>query len=445
MGNVMTDRKNFTLEKSENKNPPLQGKKPRIGSYRWTICALLFFATTINYIDRQVLGILAPVLEKEIGWSEAQYGFIVTAFQAAYAFGLLMVGRLMDLVGTKIGYSLAMIVWSIAAMTHSLARSAFGFGAARFALGLGESGNFPAAIKTVAEWFPRKERALATGIFNAGCNVGAVVAPLMVPWITIHWGWQKAFIITGAIGFFWLIFWWWLYQVPEKQKRLSKNELDYIHSDAPEPTEKIPWRKLILHRETWAFSIGKFLTDPIWWFYLYWVPKFLYQNYGLTLSKLGPPLVIIYIMADVGSIGGGWLSSALIKRGWSVNKGRKTAMLVCALCVIPIVFASQASNMWLAVALLSLATAAHQGWSANIFTTTSDMFPRKAIGSVVGIGGMAGSVGGMLLASSAGLILQFTGSYISLFIIAGSVYVLALGIFHLLVPKLEMIPIERLK
>jgi len=430
---------------AESKNNAVKSVKPRIGYYRWTICALLFFATTINYIDRQVLGILAPVLEKEIGWSEAQYGFIVTAFQAAYAFGLLMVGRLMDLVGTKIGYTLAMIVWSFAAMAHSLARSAFGFGAARFALGLGESGNFPAAIKTVAEWFPSKERALATGIFNAGSNVGAVVAPLMVPWITIHWGWQKAFILTGAIGFFWLIFWWWLYQVPEKQKRLSKSELAHIHSDAAEPAEKIPWRKLIIHRETWAFSIGKFLTDPIWWFYLYWVPKFLYQNYGLTLSKLGPPLVIIYIMADVGSIGGGWLSSALIKRGWSVNKGRKTAMLVCALCVIPIVFASQASNLWLAVALLSLATAAHQGWSANIFTTTSDMFPRKAIGSVVGIGGMAGSVGGMLLASSAGLILQFTGSYISLFIIAGSVYVIALGIFQLLVPKLEMIPIERLR
>jgi ACS family hexuronate transporter-like MFS transporter len=414
-----------------------QVDRPKGANYRWTVCALLFFATTINYIDRQVLGILAPVLEKEIGWSESQYGFIVTAFQGAYAIGLLAVGRMMDVLGTKIGYSVAMVFWSIAAMAHALAKSAFGFGAARFALGLGESGNFPAAIKTVAEWFPKKERALATGIFNAGSNVGAVVAPLVVPWLTLTYGWREAFIFTAAIGFVWLIFWHWLYEKPERQKRLSSVELSYILSDPPEPETKIKWLKLLPHRQTWAFALGKFLTDPVWWFYLYWVPKFLNANYGLTLNKIGVPLVIIYLMADVGSIGGGWLSSVFIKRGWSVNKGRKMAMLICALCVVPIMYASQAKEMWLAVALLGLATAAHQGWSANLFTTTSDMFPRRAVGSIVGFGGMAGAVGGMLISTATGFILELTGSYVSIFIIAGSVYLLALLIIHLLVPKLE--------
>jgi ACS family hexuronate transporter-like MFS transporter len=421
---------------------PTQVERPKGANYRWTVCALLFFATTINYIDRQVLGILAPVLEKEIGWSESQYGFIVTAFQGAYAIGLLAVGRMMDVLGTKIGYSVAMVFWSIAAMAHALARSAFGFGAARFALGLGESGNFPAAIKTVAEWFPKKERALATGIFNAGSNVGAVVAPLVVPWLTLTYGWQEAFIFTASIGFIWLIFWYWLYEKPERQKRLSSVELSYILSDPPEPETKIKWLRLLPHRQTWAFALGKFLTDPVWWFYLYWVPKFLNANYGLTLDKIGPPLVIIYLMADVGSIGGGWLSSIFIKRGWSVNKGRKMAMLICALCVVPIMYASQAKEMWLAVALLGLATAAHQGWSANLFTTTSDMFPRRAVGSIVGLGGMAGAVGGMLISTATGFILELTGSYVSIFIIAGSVYLLALLIIHLLVPKLEPAKIE---
>jgi len=444
----MTKPKKFsgslqTERKSADDNTFLQGQtKPKVGYYRWTVCALLFCATTINYIDRQVIGILAPLLEKQIGWSEADYGFMVTAFQAAYAIGLLLVGRMMDVLGTKKGYSVAMVVWSLTAMAHSFARSAFGFGAARFMLGLGESGNFPAAIKTVAEWFPQKERALATGIFNAGSNVGAVVAPLVVPWITIKYGWQEAFIITGSIGFIWLVFWWFLYEKPQQHNRLTKAELAFIESDPPDPPEKIPWLKLMTYRQTWAFAIGKFLTDPIWWFYLYWVPKFLNKEYGLTLDKIGLPLIIIYVLADVGSIGGGWLSSAFIKRGWDINKGRKTAMLICAICVVPIVFASQAKQLWLAVALLGLATAAHQGWSANIFTTTSDMFPRKAIGSVVGFGGMAGSVGGMLLSTSAGLILQFTGSYFSLFIIAGSAYLVALLIFQLLVPKLEVVEIK---
>ncbi len=415
--------------------------KAKVGYYRWTIVALLFFATTINYIDRQVLGILAPLLQDEIGWNEIEYGYIVTAFQAAYALGMLLMGRVMDKFGTKHGYTLALTLWSIAAMAHAWARSVIGFAAARFMLGLGEAGNFPAAIKTVAEWFPKKERALATGIFNGGSNVGAIIAPLTVPWIALTYGWQEAFIITGAIGFIWIIFWYIFYEKPEKQKRLSKTELAYIQSDPPDPPVRIPWSSLLKHKEVWAFAIGKFMTDPAWWFYLYWVPKYLHSNFGLTLDKIGPPLIVIYLVADVGSIAGGWLSSYFIKRGWSVNKGRKMAMLICASAVVPIVFASQASELWVAVALLSLATAAHQGWSANLFTTTSDMFPRKAIGSVVGIGGMAGAIGGMLIATFAGFVLEFTGSYVILFIICGSLYLSALAIFHKLAPKLEQVEV----
>lgn len=413
-----------------------------VGRYRWVICALLFFATTINYVDRQVLGILATPLQKELGWSESDYGFIATAFTGAYAVGLLIVGRLMDWLGTRKGFSLAIIFWSLAAMGHALARSAFGFGIARFALGLGEAGNFPAAIKTAAEWFPKKERALATGIFNSGSNVGAIVAPLTVPWIAVNYGWQWAFIITGAVGFVWLAFWLVFYRRPEEHPHLSKAELAYIQSDPAEPVTKIPWLRLLPHRQTWAFAAGKFLTDPVWWFFLFWLPKFLNENHGLTLTGLGIPLVIIYVAADFGSIGGGYLSSALIKRGWSVNAGRKTAMLVCALCVVPIIFAVRASNLWVAVTLISLATAAHQGWSANLFTLVSDMFPRRVVGSVVGIGGFAGAVSGMLIATITGLLLQWTGSYVPIFIFAASAYLIALLIIHLLVPRLESASVE---
>ncbi|HEX8096967.1 MAG TPA: MFS transporter [Pyrinomonadaceae bacterium] len=415
-----------------------------VGRYRWVICALLFFATTINYIDRQVLGILATDenFKHTIGWNEAEYGYVNTAFQAAYAVGLLVVGSLMDRFGTRKGFSFAITFWSVAAMGHSLARSAFGFGAARFALGLGEAGNFPASIKTIAEWFPKKERALATGIFNSGSNVGAIVAPLTVPWIAVTYGWQWAFIITGTLGFVWLVFWLMVYRRPEEHPKLSRAELAHIQSDPAEPTTKIPWGRLIPHRQTWAFAVGKFLTDPIWWVYLFWLPKFLNTNYGLNITQIGLPLVVIYVAADVGSIGGGWLSSSLIKKGWSVNKARKTAMLLCALSVMPIVFAAKASNLWMAVAFVSLAAAAHQGWSANIFTMASDMFPRRAVGSVVGIGGMAGSVGGMLIATTVGLILQYTGSYLPIFIIAGSAYLVALLIIHLLAPRLEPAQVE---
>ncbi|MDQ3756094.1 MAG: MFS transporter, partial [Acidobacteriota bacterium] len=387
----------------------------RVGNYRWVICALLFFATTINYVDRQVLGILATPLQRELGWSESEYGFIATAFTGAYAVGLIVVGRMMDWLGTRKGFSLAIIFWSIAAMGHALARSAFGFGVARFALGLGEAGNFPAAVKTVAEWFPKKERALATGIFNSGSNVGAIIAPLLVPYLALNYGWRWAFIITGAFGFIWLAFWLAFYRRPEEHPRLSPAELAYIRSDPAESTAKIAWLRLLPHRQTWAFALGKFLTDPVWWFFLFWLPKFLNETYGLTLSGLGLPLVIIYLSADVGSIGGGYISSALIKRGWSVNAGRKTAMLVCALCVVPIILAARASNLWVAVGLISLATAAHQGWSANLFTLVSDTFPRRAVGSVVGIGGFFGAIGGMLIATVTGYLLQWTGSYVPIF------------------------------
>ncbi|MBN2356882.1 MFS transporter [candidate division KSB1 bacterium] len=414
----------------------------KIGSYRWGICALLFFATTINYIDRQVFGILAPTLQREIGWTEVQYGYIATAFTAAYAFGLLFIGRLIDKVGTKIGFSISIIFWSLAAMGHALVKTVFGFAAARFALGLGESGNFPAAIKTTAEWFPKKERAFATGLFNSGTNIGALIVPIVVPWITLTWGWQEAFIFTGLLGFIWLGLWVWFYEIPEKHKKISRRELAYIQSDPVEVvSDKIPWFRLLKYRKTWSFVFGKFLTDPVWWFYLFWLPKFLNERYGLDLAHLGLPLVIIYTMTCFGSIGGGWLSSILIKRGWNINRARKAVMLLCALLIVPIVFAAAVPQWW-AVLLIGLATAAHQGWAANLFTSVSDMFPKKAVGSVIGLGGMAGSIGGMLVATAAGFILQFSGSYVILFIIAGSAYLFALLIFHLLVPKIEPVDLS---
>jgi ACS family hexuronate transporter-like MFS transporter len=416
--------------------------KQKIGHYRWAIVALLFFATTINYIDRQIIGILKPTLAAELHWDEIDYSNIVLAFQLAYAIGLLLVGRMMDWLGTKKGFSIAIVFWSIAAMAHAFASSVMGFAAARFALGLGEAGNFPAAIKTVAEWFPKKERALATGIFNAGSNVGAVIAPLIVPWITITYGWQEAFVITGAIGFVWLGFWWILYYHPSEHPKITAAELAHIQSDPPDPPAKIKWRKLFPHRQTWAFAIGKFMTDPVWWLYLFWVPDFLNKSHGITLLSVGLPLVVIYLLADVGSIGGGWISSALIKRGWTVNKARKTAMLICAISVIPIVFASQVSNLWVAVFIVGIAASAHQGWSANLFTMTSDMFPRNAVGSVVGIGGMAGAIGGMVIAKAVGYILEWTHSYLIVFIIAGSMYLIALLIIHLLVPNMEPVNLE---
>jgi ACS family hexuronate transporter-like MFS transporter len=425
------------VETRRGETRPIAGAPARVGGYRWIICALLFLATTINYLDRQVLGILAPPLQRELDWSESDYGWIVTAFTGAYAAGQLIVGGLMDVLGTRTGFSLAVVCWSLAAMGHALARSASGFGVARLALGLSEAGNFPAAIKTVAEWYPRSERALAAGIFNSGSNVGAIVAPLVVPWIATRYGWRWAFVITGATGFAWLAAWLVIYRRPEEHPRLSRAELAHIRSDPIEPTVAIPWARLLQYPQTWAFAAGKFFTDPIWWFFLFWLPKFLDQTYGISLIGLGPPLVVIYLAADLGSIGGGWISSTLIHRGWSVNAGRKTAMLVCALCVLPIVLAARASNLWVAVGLISLATAAHQGFSANLFTLVSDTFPRRAVASVVGIGGFAGSASGMMIAAATGYLLEWTGSYVPIFFVAASAYLVALAAIHRLAPDLQ--------
>jgi ACS family hexuronate transporter-like MFS transporter len=403
---------------------------------RWTICALLFFATTINYVDRQVLSLLAKTLETSIGWNDIEYSNITTAFVAAYAIGLLATGRLLDKFGTRIGFSVAVVLWSIAAMAHAAATTAFTFGLARAFLGLGEAANFPACIKTIAEWFPKKERALATGIFNSGSNLGATVAILMVPFLYHRFGWQSTFIATGAMGFIWLAFWIVMYRKPAVHPGVSDTELALIQSDPPDRTEDVPWRRLLPHRATWSFSVGKFMTDGVWWFYLFWLPKYLQETFGLTLDAIIIPTLVAYNASSVGSIAGGWLSSSLIKRGWSINASRKTTMLVCALCVAPVLYAPFSKSMWLVVGLVSLAMAAHQGWSANMFTIASDMFPRSAVGSVVGIGATAGAIGGLMLQKAAGYIVTWTHSYFSLFMICGSAYLIALVIIQALSPKL---------
>lgn len=420
--------------------------KSPIGNQRWIVVALLFFATTINYIDRQVIGLLKPTLEVEFGWSEKDYANIVMAFTAAYALGLLVFGRIIDKIGTKMGFSISIVFWSIAACLHGVVKTTFGFGVARAALGLGESGNFPAAIKTVAEWFPKKERALATGIFNSGANIGAVFAPILVPTILALYGWQEAFIITGAIGFVWLLFWLYYYEIPNRHKKVTEEELAHIHSDNEEDTSNekpLTWGTLFRVRQTYVFIIGKLLTDPIWWFFLFWLPSYFSTSFNLDLKKPGWPLVIIYMATSIGSIGGGYLSSYFIQKGWPVYKARKTAMFIFALCVLPIMSAKYATNMWVAVALISLAAAAHQAWSANIFTVASDMFPKKAISSVVGIGGMAGSVGGVLFPIFVGYILETyrqlgdsTAGYNIIFFVCGLMYMLAWAIMHFISPKM---------
>jgi len=409
----------------------------RVGYFRWVICALLLFGVTKNYMDRQVLGVLKTTLQHDFGWNEIQYGNLVFYFQAAYAAGMLLVGRLIDRLGTRIGYALAMAFWSLASMAHAAAGSFFSFAAARFALGFGEAGVFPASIKCVAEWFPKKERALATGIFNAGTNAGAIITPFVVPWIALHWGWRSAFLLTGALGFVWLIFWFLIYRKPDEHPRVSQAELAYIRSDPFEPITKISWSALLQHRQAWTFVVGKFLTDPIWWFYLFWVPDFLQRQHGLALMKIGLPIMVIYVISDVGSVAGGWLSSRLIRHGSTINAARKITMLICALCVTPIIFAYRIESMWGAVFVIGLAAAAHQGFSANLYTLTSDMFPARAVASVVGIGGMAGAIGGMLIAQVVGHALQWTGSYMIPFVMAGSAYLIALFLIHTLAPRLE--------
>ncbi|HYF31599.1 MAG TPA: MFS transporter [Chitinophagaceae bacterium] len=432
-----------------------------IGKYRWTICTLIFFATTINYLDRQVISlVVTDYLVPEFKWTETDYSNLTIAFQLSYAIAMFGVGRLIDKTGTKIGYALSLLLWCIAAMGHALIRTTTGFFVARAALGVTEAGNFPAAIKATAEWFPKKERALATGIFNSGSNIGAIIAPLTVPFIAQEWGWRSAFFITGAVGLIWLIFWFWLYEVPRKQKRLSKAEFDYIHSDTDEavavagaqgePTRKISWGRLFGYKQTWAFAVGKFLTDGIWWFYLFWLPKFLNAEYGLTKDDLAVPVALVYIIASIGSVFGGWLPMRLIKNEWPVFRARKTSMLIYAFCVLPVVFAQLAgdSSMWFAVLIIGFAAAAHQAWSANIFTTVSDMFPKAAVGSVTGIGGMAGGLGGILIARAAGLLFDHykalgtiqTG-YQVMFIICGGAYLIAWVVMHFLVPRMKPVSV----
>ena len=403
----------------------------RPSSYRWTICALLFVATTINYVDRQVLGILAPTLQRELHWTEADYGAIVSWFSLAYALGFLAAGRAMDWIGVRRGLAAAVVAWSVAAIGHALATTAAGFSFARAMLGLSESAIFPASIKAIAEWFPQKERALATGIFNAGTNMGAIITPLLVPWIALRWGWQWAFVATGALGLLWLLLWIPLYRNPEYGR------------DASGAGAKVPWVSLFGHRQTWAFIVGKLMADPVWWFYLYWLPKFLDAKYGVKLAQVAAPIIVVYLIADVGSVGGGWISSALIKRGWSVNRARKTTMLAMALLIVPTTLVSRAPSMWAAVLIVGVAAAAHQAWSANVYTLASDMFPNFAVGSVVGIGAFAGAIGGVLFQRITGRVLQANGSdYAPIFVVCGLAYVTAWVIIHLLAPRLEPARLE---
>jgi MFS transporter, ACS family, hexuronate transporter len=411
-----------------------------LGRVRWTICAMLFAATSINYMDRQVIAILKPTLQHSIGLTEISYGYIVDAFQIAYAVGLLAAGRLIDKVGTRIGYMLVMAVWSVSAMGHALASSALEFAIARVFLGLGESGNFPAAVKTVAEWFPQNERSFATGIFNSGANVGAVLAPLIVPWVTLRYGWHAAFLSTGAFSVLWIFWWLRNYRKPSDHPTLTSAELRHIYQEAADDMRPaMPWRRLLRCRQTWAFALAKFLTDPIWWFYLFWLPSYFSSKFNLNLSHLGLPLVVVYNVSAIGSIGGGWLPTPFRKLGLSPVHSRLAAMFFCACCVVPIFTAANLKSEWSAIALLSIAAGAHQGWSANLFTTSSDMFPRSAVGAVVGIGGMAGSAGGAILSFFAGHILQWTHSYSILFAISASAYLVALLVLCVLAPGLKRV------
>jgi ACS family hexuronate transporter-like MFS transporter len=446
-------------------NPTLSSSPPGtdstvVGKYRWTICSLVFFATTINYLDRAVISLLKPYLETAFKWTDKDYANIEIAFKLAYAIGMVGAGRVVDKLGTKLGYALSTTLWSLAAMGHALVSSTLGFGIARSFLGITEAGNFPAAIKTTAEWFPQRERALATGIFNSGSNVGAIIAPLTVPLIAETIGWQWAFIITGALGFVWLVLWMLVYETPANSKRLSKAEFDYINADLPvglpaesvvvEEKPKTSWATLLGFRQTWAFVAGKFLTDPIWWFYLFWLPDFLGKQYHLKGTAVALPVAAVYVLSSIGSVSGGYLPLGFIKRGMPAFQARKTTMLLIACCVFPIVFAQYLGqmNMWLAVLVIGIAAAAHQAWSANIFTTVSDMFPKRAVASVTGIGGMAGGLGGIAFTAliQKQLIAHYSQqpetAYFITFIICGAAYLLAWVVMFTLVPRMEPIKLD---
>lgn len=437
---------------AKEKGPTIQQS---IGKYRWTICGLVFFATTINYLDRAVISLLKETFTNDLHWNDADYANVEIAFKVAYAVGLLLAGRVIDKMGTKLGYAVATALWSAAAVAHAAVNTVFGFGVARSFLGVFEAGNFPAAIKTVAEWFPKKERALATGIFNSGANVGAIVAPIAVPYIVVTLGWHWAFILTGALGFLWLILWFIYYEVPKKQKKCSQAEFDYIHSDKDETPAleqvkpSVSWIKLLSYNQTWAFAVGKLLTDPIWWFYLFWLPDFLNSQYGLKGTAVSLPVAVVYSMSTIGSVFGGWLPMKLINNGWAPFKARKTSMLIYAFFVIPIIFAQMAGNvnMWWAVIVIGIAASAHQAWSANIFTTVSDMFPKHTTGSVTGIGGMFGALGGILLSAAVqkNMFVYYRNlgkietAYYIMFAVCGGAYLLAWVIMHFLVPRMKRV------
>lgn len=414
-----------------------------VGRYRWRICALLFFATTINYLDRQVLGILAPELQHVLQWSEIDYANVVAAFKVAYAVGLLTMGGVLDRVGTRVGYAAGLTAWSLAGAAHALVTTVSGFAGARFALGLAEAVNFPAAVKTVAEWFPSRERALATGLFNSGANIGAILAPLAVPWIAVTYGWQWAFIGTGAIGLLWLFAWLTTYTPLAANQKVSDAERAYILSDGPVTNEmNVPWSVLLRRREVLTVCLLKFVTDPVWWFFLFWLPKFLNERHGVSLLDLGPPLVAIYLVSDIGSIAGGWLSSWFIKRGHSVDVSRKRAILICGAFALPIFYASRTDSLLVAVILVSLGTAAHQACSANIFTIVSDIFPQRAVGSVVGLAGFSGAIAGAIVAEVVGFILERTGSYAPIFGMFGVAYLVAWLILRIGIPRIAPITLQ---
>jgi ACS family hexuronate transporter-like MFS transporter len=409
------------------------------GYFRWIICGLLFLAATVNYMDRQVISILKPMIISWPGWSELQYGHVISYFQLAYAGSMLFAGAMIDRIGIKKGFAFAILFWSLASMGHAISGAVASFIVFRVLLGLGEAANFPASVKTVAEWFPKRQRALATGIFNSGTNIGAFVTPFAVAWIlrVLH-SWRFSFIFTGTLDLCWLMLWLAIYRRPEEHPMVSKEELAYIRAEPEEHVEKTPWRSLFKFRQTWAFIIGKGMTDPIWWIWLFWVPGFLYTKFHVHINTMGLPLVVIYSMASVGSVGGGWLSAIFMKRGLSVNVSRKLAMLFCALCVMPVIVAATTPHLWTAVFLIGLACGAHQGWSANVYTLSSDMFPRRAVGSVVGIGGAAGGIGGFIMANYVGTVLNKNSSnYLPIFIVAGSIYLVALLIIHAMAPRLE--------
>lgn len=411
-------------------------RRPK-GRIRWVISALLFTAMIFNYVDRQMIGVLKPTLQTSFGWSEVAYGDIIFYFQIAYALAYVLFGRLVDALGAKLGYTVAFVIWTVGHTGHALATSAIEFTAARMVLGAGEGGSFPAGVKAIAEWFPKGERALAIGLVNAGTNIGAILTPLIVPFIAIDLalGWRGTFVITGVASLFWLAAWLLYYRSPREHPSITPDELAYVEADPEAPTKAVGWRKALAMRETWAYAAGKFLIDPVWWMFLFWLPDFFAKRYHMDLKSFGPPLVIIYLLADVGSVAGGWASGVLIRRGLSINAARKLTMLVCAVLVLPVAFATHIANLWAVVAVLGLATAAHQGFSANLYTFPSDVFPKAAVGTVVGIGGTAGAVGGMLMAKYAGWILDRVGDYGPIFMLASVVYFLALGAVHLLSPR----------